>query len=132
MGFLTKIRPLTAALGILLLAGSGCSTFHLTLPQVNEPDDWPMDGGNPAHTSAAVDALVPPLSAVWSETLQSGSDRSAVAAAGNTLLITTLHGEVQAFRIDGGEDDGSHRYAPALFGTPVIGGDLVVVAASGT
>jgi eukaryotic-like serine/threonine-protein kinase len=131
MGFLMRHLRQQAAGLVLLVLLAGCSSLRLVLPPENGPHDWPMDGGNPSHSSVSADTLVPPLESLWSETVMAGTDRSACTATATGLVVGTLHGELQAYDAASGEDKGSHKYASALYGSPVLGGTMIIVSASG-
>jgi len=90
------------ALLAALLAAAGCGE-GLREPERKNVAEWPMYGGNPAHTACSDQELSPPFEPKWSH--QGGRLEGGASLSRDRLFIADVEGKVWCLHHDSGELD---------------------------
>lgn len=123
------------ALAVLVLLTSvlvcSCAPGRLRVPLPGGAGGWRMYGGDRSGSCNAPVRLEPPLEQAWEYGTGSGTGPFPPAVAGTTVVVATLSGEVRAVDLVTGLETGSTEFPSAIFGTPVLLEDGMIVAMSG-
>lgn len=138
MGFLRRISTTRAPRGIFavsllltIVMLPDCAPRHLQLPVSGSGIRWPMYGRDRYRTNASTDAVIPPLGQAWDYSAGSGFGPCSPAVSDSIVFIATLGGEVRAVNLHSGQETGSVDLGAAIFGTPLLLKDEIVLALSG-
>ncbi len=104
----------------------GCSGLRIPRHMRSHESDWTTLGGGPSRTNEASTTLVPPLVPLWEYNAQAGLS-AAPLVRDSIMIVTTLHGEVQAVNLSNGKRIGYVILESAIAGTPVLDGGFLVV-----
>ena len=114
----------------LVAAISSCSYLHIERNLSAGAGDWGMYGGDIQRANIAHADIPPPLTQLWEYNAGAGFSSYSASIAESTLIIGTLHGEIQIVDALTGKGLGSHAFGSAVVGTPIIDHDMLYVALS--
>ena len=112
----------------MMLLGEGCSHLRLQHLLHSSTDDWMMYGGTAGRTNRRYDSLIPPLKIRWQYEVSGGFAGFGGSIADGVLCIADLRGEVSIIDIKTGKSLATKNFGSAIAGTPVIEGDLMIIA----
>ena len=117
---------------ILSLFALGCAGIRLDRPFRPGGDDWLMYGGDKSRVNRTGEEIAPPLEQLWEYNALAGIASSPLVRD-SVMLVTTLHGEVQAVNVNNGRRLGYVVLESSIAGTPAWdGANVYVPIASGT
>lgn len=125
MGFLNRMTFRNHILLVSLIA-VGCAGIRLDRPFRGGENDWLMYGGGPERLNRTPVEIVPPLERVWEYNALAGITSSPLVKD-SVMLVTTLHGELQAVNLNTGRRLGYVVLESSIAGTPVWDGANVFV-----
>lgn len=132
MGFLMT-RPfiwLSSAVLVGLVLAS-CSGMRLNRTLSERDTDWVMYGGGPGRSNVRTNAVQPPFEFAWEYNAQAGVTATPLVRD-QTMLVGTLHGELQAVDLRTGDRLGYVSVGAPVVGTPVLDGGRVILGVSGS
>jgi eukaryotic-like serine/threonine-protein kinase len=109
------------------LAVAGCKSLQLGPTGRAEGSDWPVEGGNGAHTSSVDLDLLPPLEEVWSYNANAGFGEGSPLLLGDKIIVATRKGEIHAIDMHSGKRVGVKGFGTTIEGAPAIGHDMIYV-----
>ncbi len=113
-------------LSVILALLAGCSGLRVQRLLRTNPSDWTTLGGGPSRTNATAATIVPPLVPIWEYNAQGGLATTPLVRD-SVVIVTTLHGELQAITLSTGKRLGYVILESAIAGTPVLDGASVIV-----
>jgi outer membrane protein assembly factor BamB len=99
------------------------------IPQLKN-SDWPLYGGSMQRDNVALSAVIPPLTRVWEYDANAGYTPYAAVAESDFVFIGNLKGEVHVVKITDGKKVFLHQFGSAIYGSPVIDGQILYAALS--
>lgn len=120
------MRPVhLAAWGCVFIA-AGCAGLRFEGSFNTSEDDWTTYGGSERRAHAVSTDLAPPFEQVWTYNAQGGILATPLVRD-NTLIVGTLHGELQVVSLTDGKRVGYVDLGGPIRGTPVLSGLYVIV-----
>ena len=89
--------------------------------------DWQFYGGTIERTNNSSYELKPPLTFAWQYDASAGFSPYSAAVVDNIIFVGNLQGEVHAVDVRTGKEFGAYDFGSAVYGTPVIDGELMYV-----
>jgi len=136
MGFLNKRhreRGIALFVCLMLLAvGLSCSHLKLDRPVRVGEMDWPTFARNGSRTGVTPETIGPPLTLAWVNDVTGAIGSGSPLVVDSLVIIGTLRGELHVLNALTGKRKGWIGLCEAINGSPVVGGDVVYVAASNT
>jgi outer membrane protein assembly factor BamB len=125
------------ALPALLIASSaalvaGCGSLKLGRPVILRPGDWPTFAMTERRVIKKAQPLTPPLALEWEQDVQGGIGNGSPLVVDSLVFIGNLRGDLQVFQARTGKRFGSVNLGEAVQGSPVIDGNVALVALSNT
>ncbi len=99
----------------------GCAGLRIDRSLRPSPYDWLMYGGSEGRTQRSSTELAPPLERRWEYNALGGITASPLVRD-SVVLVTTLHGELQAVNVSNGRRIGYVVLESAVAGTPAWDG----------
>lgn len=113
-----------------LLTMTSCSGLRVPQPLKVDVNDWPMFGKLQSRTGFTAEAILPPLTAVWSYDVTGGFGPGSPLVVDSILFVGNLRGELHAVNTRTGKRIGWVNLGDAINGSPAISGNLAIVSLS--
>ncbi|MEX0736184.1 MAG: PQQ-binding-like beta-propeller repeat protein [Bacteroidota bacterium] len=113
----------------LSLLAVGCAGLRLDRPFRAGQNDWLMYGGDQSRVNRTTAEIAPPLELLWEYNALAGITSSPLVRD-SVMLVTTLHGELQAVNMNTGKRLGYVVLESSIAGTPAWDGANVYIPIS--
>jgi eukaryotic-like serine/threonine-protein kinase len=113
---------------VFLLAIAGCGGLRLPGSLRSSPNDWTTLGRTGERNPIDSYTLTPPLVKAWTVDLSAGFGRGSPVIMDSTVFVGNLRGELYALRVRDGSSFGRISLGSAIDGSPVIQGNIAIVA----
>ncbi len=120
-----------AAFLLFATAIAGCSSLRLSAPLHVREGDFFMYGRSRERMNRLPVLIAPPLTLEWTQDLSAGIGDGSPVLVDSVLFIGNLRGELYALNARTGTRMGWITLGNAIQGTPLIDGNLAIVALSG-
>jgi outer membrane protein assembly factor BamB len=130
MGFL-RSRTYISAVFLLATAVAGCGGLRLSTPLHVREGDFSMYGRSRERINRLPVLIAPPLTLEWTQDLTAGIGDGSPVLVDSVLFVGNLRGELYALNARTGARMGWVSLGNAIQGTPLIDGNLAIVALSG-
>ena len=110
----------------------GCSGLKLEGTLRSGPSDWTMFAGKETRVNSTRDTVPPPLTLDWQYDISGGIGNGSPLIVDSVLMIGNLRGELHAINAFTGKRLGWVDLGDAIQGSPVIDGEVAIVALSNT
>lgn len=132
MGFLKMKRMCAISILLSFLVLDGCNRLSLRQSLNQGRNDIPMYGYTIARNNTSISDITPPLDSIWKVDLGAGTGVYPPAVVDSMLFVGNLRGEILAINIRTGDVEGKKKIGSAIAGTPVVNGDVVYAALTGS
>ena len=130
MGLLSARTRITAFL-LVATAITGCGGLRLSTPLHVREGDFFMYGRSRERMNRLPVLIAPPLTLEWTQDLTAGIGDGSPVLVDSVLFVGNLRGELYALNARTGTRMGWVSLGNAIQGTPLIDGNLAIVALSG-
>lgn len=130
MGFL-RTRTYISAVLLIATAVAGCGGLRLSTPLRVHEGDFFMYGRSRERMNRLPVLIAPPLTLEWTQDLTAGIGDGSPVLVDSVLFMGNLRGELYALNARTGARMGWVSLGNAIQGTPLIDGNLAIVALSG-
>jgi outer membrane protein assembly factor BamB len=131
MGFLKNRRCIAACL-LVATAIAGCGGLRLSTPLHVHEGDFFMYGRSRERVNRLPVLITPPLTLEWTQDVTAGFGDGSPVLVDSVLFVGNLRGELYALNGRTGTRIGWVGLGNAIQGSPLIDGNLAIVALSGT
>lgn len=116
----------------LVMYMGACSGLRIPQPLSEDASDWTMFAKHETRHNATTESITPPLVPVWSYDITGGIGNGSPLIIDSVLVIGNLRGELYGLNAFTGKRIGWIDLGDAIQGSPVVDGNVAIVALSNT